>query len=182
MSRRRCARNVLGAALQSALCGLVVVAPAACAKGDPAAGPVVVTPEPITDKMCGACGMVVSEQPSPRGQIVYRDGVHAHACSLGDLALLAAAPSPHGKPVAVFVEPQDAVDDAVAVDRAAQPQAPATSLHFVAGVARPGIMGAPLLAFRDAARAKAEAGRRGGRVVDWATASAAHGSSAEAER
>ncbi len=171
MSRRRRTGEILRAALQSALCGLVVVAPAACGKGDPTTAPVVVAPEPITDKMCGACGMVVAEQPSPRGQVVYRDGFHAHACSLGDLALLAAAPSPHGKPVAVFVEPQDALADAAALDLAAQPQAPSTSLHFVAGVARPGIMGPPLLAFRDAARAAAEADRRGGRVVDWATAS-----------
>ncbi|MCB9738698.1 MAG: nitrous oxide reductase accessory protein NosL [Deltaproteobacteria bacterium] len=143
-----------------------------CEKAPDAAPAASAAPQGLTDAMCGACGMVVAEQPSPRGQLVYRDGHHVHACSLGDLALLVASPSPHGKPVAVFVEPQDALPDPMAVDRAAQPQLAAASLHYVTGVQRRGIMGTPLLAFRDRARAEAAARAHGGSVVDWARASA----------
>lgn len=127
------------------------------------------TAEPFGAAECAACGMVVSEQPSPRAQIVHRDGHHAHFCSVSDMLSYHDAPSPHGKPAAVFIETLAADARAAVLDKALRPWAPAAKLHYVVGIKRPNTMGAPVLAFESAAAAAASAKREGGRVADWAT-------------
>ena len=118
----------------------------------------IVAPEPIAAASCAACGMTVAEQPAPRGQVVYRDGHHAHACSISDLVLVAQTPSPHGTPVAVFAEAQDTAIDPIPAETTVQPQHAVNALTFVKGAKRRGIMGTPVLAFMDAARARKVAG------------------------
>lgn len=138
-----------------------------CAK-DAANGPQeIVAPEPIEAASCAACGMVVAEQPAPRGQVVYRDGLHAHSCSIGDLVLVAQTPSPHGSVVAVYVEAQDDAVDPIAPATEPTPQHLAESLHYIRGAKRRGIMGAPVLAFRDQARAQREADKIGLQLMTW---------------
>ena len=146
----------------------VVVGLSGCGREQASGAAIAIAAAAIGDAACAACGMVVGEQPSPRGQVVYRDGSHSHACSLSDLAHVAVAPSPLGNPVATFVEVQDAAVDPVAPDTAPQPWHPADSVFFVAGVARRGVMGPPLLAFAAEATARAAATRLGGEVRSWA--------------
>jgi len=108
---------------------------------------------------CGACGMVVREQPAPRGQLVHRDGTRMFFCSLGDLIQYQQAPSPHGKAKAVFVEVQPASVDVNKVAMLPKPWISAEKAHFVLGVRRRTIMGPPVLAFATAADASAAATR-----------------------
>jgi copper chaperone NosL len=128
-----------------------------------------VEPLPLGDAACAVCGMVVAEQPVPRGQIAYRDGHHDHFCSLGDLRVAVQSPSPRGKPVAVWVEAAPA--DVELVATAPLPWVAAEGAYFVVGFERPGVMGRPGLAAADPAVAAALAERFGGRVVDWAAVS-----------
>jgi nitrous oxide reductase accessory protein NosL len=158
----------LGLCLGSALLAATLATLVACGKDDAGAATVTASAAPLHGESCAACGMVMDEQPAPRGQVVYSDGHHAHACSIADLLLVAQTPSPHGKVVATFVEVQDAAADPVPSDAAVQPQERGEALHFVRGVARRGVMGAPVMAFRDAARAQAAAASHRGEVVDWA--------------
>ncbi len=124
--------------------------------------------EAFDDAECAACGMVVREQPSPRAQLVHRDGHRAHFCSMGDLLTYHKAPSSHGKPAAVFVEVMPPEAKASIHDRAALPWAKAANASYVVGFSRPGIMGAPVLVFADTKAAKTAAIRERGRMVDWA--------------
>lgn len=124
-------------------------------------------PAPFDLAECAVCGMVVREQPAPRGQVLRRDGTREHACSLGDLRALAEIPSPHGKAVAAWVE---AVPPGVAPDAlgtAPLPWLPAEQAWYVAGFERPLVMGVPLLSYAepDAARTAAQGLR--GHVSRW---------------
>ena len=47
---------------------------------------------------CTACGMVIREQPAPRGQLLRRDGTREFLCSIDDLVQYLDVPSPLGKP------------------------------------------------------------------------------------
>lgn len=126
-------------------------------------------PQDITDASCAACGMIVGEQPAPRGQIVYRDGTYAHACSIGDLRALVQAPSPHGSPRAVFVEVlPDGFDP---TSNAATPldTRPAEDVWFVFGATRPLVMGLPVLTYAERPAAEAVAATLSGTVVGWSS-------------
>lgn len=144
-----------------------------CGKDATTAEAAILAPEPIATATCAACGMVVGEQPAPRGQVIYRDGHHAHACSISDLLLVSQTPSPHGAVVAVFVEAQDAAGDPIPAATEAQPQHAAEGLTYVRGAKRRGIMGTPVLAFRDGDRARKEAETLGLATSTWAELRAA---------
>lgn len=116
---------------------------------------------------CAACGMVVREQPAPRGQLLHRDGKRVWFCSVGDLAQYLAAPSPHGKPRAVWVEALAADAAPRRPDVGVRPWHLAESLHHVLGIDRPGIMGAPVMSYEDAAAARAVVERAGGEILPW---------------
>lgn len=124
-------------------------------------------PEPIADHECGACGMIVREQPSPRGQVVHHDGTHVWLCSLADLVAYSSAPSPHGRVEERWVETLAVDVDPAADDVAQRPWARVTDAHFVLGVQRDSVMGTAVLAFASDADAAAAASRLQGRAVAW---------------
>ncbi|HHH27064.1 MAG TPA: hypothetical protein ENK57_01775 [Polyangiaceae bacterium] len=117
---------------------------------------------------CAACGMIVSEQPSPRGQVIHRDGTRAYACALADMHTYASAPSGHGQVIASYVEvlPPDAdpADSSTAPER----WVPAEEAFYVLGVVRNNVMGQPVLSYATRADAEQAAERFGGHVVDYA--------------
>ncbi len=160
-SRRFCAHALTAAALGGALasgCSTKEATPEAAAA---------VVAAPIGDATCATCGMVVRQQPAPRGQLEHRDGTRLYFCSLSDLAQYLAAPSPRGKPVAVFVETLDPqVAPAVTSDEA-RPWTTTDRAAFVLGPDRAGIMGQPVLAYSTRAEAEEVARAHGGRVLDW---------------
>lgn len=119
---------------------------------------------------CAVCGMVVREQPAPRGQVVHRDGTRAHFCSLGDMVQYLRAPSPHGKVQASFVEVLDAGADPRQTSTVERPWQAAEQVSYVVGVTRSSpIMGAPVLTYPTRAAAERVAGAHGGRAQDWST-------------
>ena len=122
---------------------------------------------PIGTAECGVCGMVVREQPAPRGQMRHRDGKQVWFCSVGDMAQYLRAPSAHGKASHVWVEALPADADPRRPDVAPRPWYPAAELHHVLGIARPGIMGAPVMSYAAAAEARAVVARSGGEVLPW---------------
>lgn len=109
-----------------------------------------IVPEPLSDHACAVCGMLVRDQPAPRGQVVHRDGERAFTCSVADLLAYLQAPSPHGAASAVFVEvlPPDA--NPIELHTDAHEWTQATSAAYVVGIERAGIMGEPVLAYREA--------------------------------
>jgi nitrous oxide reductase accessory protein NosL len=106
-------------------------------------------PEAFSDHACAVCGMLVRDQPAPRGQVVHRDGERAFTCSVADLLAYLEAPSPHGAPAAVFVEVLSADAPPLKLQTAPHAWMDAESAGYVVGVDRPGIMGAPVLVYRD---------------------------------
>ncbi|MFT4627703.1 MAG: nitrous oxide reductase accessory protein NosL [Myxococcota bacterium] len=125
-------------------------------------------PVAIGEAECGVCGMVVGEQPSPRGQLVYRDGSHTQVCSVDELRALAESPGARGRPVAVYVETLPADHDWTAADTTPQPWSPVSDAAFVFGAERPWVMGVPVLAYASPEAAAAVAARLGTHAVDWA--------------
>lgn len=117
---------------------------------------------------CAACSMVVREQPSPRGQLVHRDGTRKFFCALADMMQYLRAPSAHGKPKAIFVEVNDpAARSPKEISKTSRPWIAAAAAHYVVGVERRGVMGTPALAYaakNDAARV---AKRYKAKVVAW---------------
>jgi len=116
---------------------------------------------------CGACGMVVREQPAPRGQLVYHDGTRVFFCSLGDLVQYMQSPSPHGSVEQVYVEVLDPKADPHQPSTAPRPWEDADRAAFVLGVKRGHVMGEPVLAYASKSAAEAVAKRYGGRLVTW---------------
>lgn len=130
------------------------------------------TPHAIDDHECASCGMIVREQPSPRGQAVHRDGERVFFCSLADLVAYQAAPSPHGRLVATWVEALPVELDPAAHDARPQPWIEASEATFVLGVERT-VMGTPALTYASEADARAVAERVGGRALPWTDAQVA---------
>jgi nitrous oxide reductase accessory protein NosL len=122
----------------------------------------------IDDREDPVCGMLVRNQSAPRGQVHHRDGTDLAFCSLGDLLVHLSAPSRHGEAVRVFVEVMRPDEDPLQSHTGAHPWAPASEVAFVVGVPREGIMGAPVLSYRDAATAAAVAeAHTGAQVLDF---------------
>ena len=116
---------------------------------------------------CAACGMIVREQPAPRGQLVHRDGTRVHFCAISDLAAYVGAPSPHGEPVGIFVEamaPDVSPDDLSTVEGA---WVDVHEASFVVGEFTRPVMGRPVLTFSSEGHGREAAERLGGRALDW---------------
>jgi len=124
-----------------------------------------VRPVAIADQEDAVCGMLVREQSAPRAQLVHRDGERAFFCSVGDLLVHLSAPSPHGSATDVFVEVLSADEDPGEAHLGEHPWRPADQVVYVVGVDRPGIMGAPVLAYADAETARRVAERHPGAEV-----------------
>lgn len=121
------------------------------------------TPQAMDGHECAACGMTVRDQPSPRGQVLHRDGTRAFFCSIGDMVTYLAAPSPHGEPRGVWVEANDPAADPMPPDTAARPWVTAQSASYVLGVPRERIMGAPVVVYAARGDADRVAGAAPGR-------------------
>jgi nitrous oxide reductase accessory protein NosL len=104
---------------------------------------------PIADQEDAVCGMLVRDQSAPRGQVLHRDGSRFYFCSVGDLLVHRAAPSPHGRVESGFVEVLDPDEAPGKSHTGEHPWAPIESAAYVVGVKRPGIMGPPVLVYRD---------------------------------
>lgn len=123
--------------------------------------------ENFVDEPCAACGMFVHEQPSPRGQVVHRDGTREYFCAIADMLAYLEAPSPHGEAVGVYVEVMPADVEPSSRDTAARPWIEAAGASYVIGIER-SVMGEPVLSFANAAQARAAATRLSARALDWA--------------
>ncbi|MDH5490406.1 MAG: nitrous oxide reductase accessory protein NosL [Myxococcales bacterium] len=137
-------------------CGSEEAAPAAATQA-----------EPIADHECASCGMIVREQPSPRGQLVHRDGTRLFFCSIDDLMVYRKAPSPHGAIRAIFVEANDPEADPIPHDLRPRPWIAAAEAFFVVGAPRERIMGPPVLVYAERAAATRVAERVGGEAIGW---------------
>ena len=137
-----------------------------CATADNA-GPIHLEPEPIGLAECAVCGMVVGEQPSPRGQLVYRDGSHAHVCSIEETRALISERGPRGAPVGLWVEDLPPEFDWAAMDTGPSDWIAAKEAYFVFGADRPLVMGVPVLTFGDRDEADRVADSLGTRAVSW---------------
>ncbi|MCP4498830.1 MAG: hypothetical protein GY822_02550 [Deltaproteobacteria bacterium] len=127
------------------------------------------TPEDLRGKECAACGMVVAEQPAPRGQLVRRDGTREFFCSVGDMHVHLNIPSPHGKPALIWVETLPSsmkLDDRELQE---QPWKNVNDVVFITGVKRKGIMGKPVLVQETQAEALTMAKRLGGIPESWSS-------------
>ncbi len=116
---------------------------------------------------CAACGMVVREQPAPRGQLVHRDGTRRHFCSIDDMRQYTRAPSPHGKVTEVYLETLAPGADPAEHATHEHAWVPASQAHLVRGAPRKGIMGEPVLVYETAAEARDAAARVGGEPTTW---------------
>ena len=121
----------------------------------------------IEEAECAVCGMIVGEQPAPRGQVVRRDGTHEFVCSVEELRALTQNPSSKGKPRAVYVEALPTTLSSSG-DTTPLPWVPVDEAWFVFGAERRGVMGTPVLAFGDEAAARLQGDSLGSTPVRWA--------------
>ncbi len=126
-------------------------------------------PIALSDQQDEVCGMLVREQSAPRSQVIHSDGSRFFFCSIGDMLVYLGAPSPHGRPNAIFVEVMEPQEDPSQPHTGMHPWLPAEDAVYVVGIERPSIMGEPVLTY--AARSDAEhviARHAGAQVLDVA--------------
>lgn len=150
-----------------ALLILIAVFPglAACGEPDAHRAELDLGPVPIQRHEGAVCGMIVSDQSAPRAQVVHRDGTRAFLCSIGDLLVYLEAPSPHGAPAAILVEVMDPSEAPAETHAGPHPWIPASDGVYVVGIPRHGIMGDPVLVYRDRADAAVAMEGTAGRML-----------------
>ncbi len=116
---------------------------------------------------CAACGMVVREQPAPRGQVLHRDGSREFLCSIDDLTHYLEVPSPKGKPVAVYAELMPDGHQTTDLDTTWKHWAEVADLIFVTGIDRDGVMGEPALTYRTKDAAEKAAEKFAGKIMNF---------------
>lgn len=152
----------------SLACVVVLGSSLGCSKKDAeAAASAAPAAESIGTSECGACGMVVREQPAPRAQVVYASGERAFFCSIGDLVHYLETPSPEGTPTEVYVEALTPYEDPKQPSTSEHRWIPAGSAHYVLDVEREGVMGKPALVYTSRDEAATAAARHGGRGLDY---------------
>lgn len=140
---------------------------AACGGEDLASTGVLVDAVPIEHHEGAVCGMLVRDQSAPRAQVLHRDGTRSFVCSIGDLMAYLQAPSPHGEAHAIMVEVMDPGEDPMDIHTGPHPWVPAAEATYVLGIRRRGIMGEPVLAYRDRETAIAAVGETAGTIVGF---------------
>jgi len=130
--------------------------------------PVSVEAQQLGDSECVVCGMIESERPSPRLQVVYRDGSHDFLCGLEDARALLAAPTPKGAPAAIWVENVPADFDWREYDTQPLAWTDATKAYYVFGAERPLVMGVPVLSYSSLELATSVADKFNTIPVSWA--------------
>jgi nitrous oxide reductase accessory protein NosL len=143
---------------------------AACSPNGDEGGPESLEAVAFTDHECAACGMLVRDQSSPRGQLVHRDGTRGYFCSVSDMITYMEAPSPHGRVRAAFVEAMDPAADPLTFDPAPRPWVPVEEATYVLDVPKERVMGTPILVYSSRPEAEAIADSTGGNVTGWAGA------------
>jgi len=133
----------------------VVAGIAACGGEDATSADALQGAVPIEHHEGAVCGMIVRDQSAPRAQVLHRDGTRSFVCSIGDLLAYLQAPSPHGEPTAIMVEVMDPSEDPMESHTGPHPWVPAAEASYVLGIPRRGIMGEPVLVYRDRATAAA---------------------------
>jgi len=164
-------REVMTRGLMAALPSVTVtlIATAGACTSESGGSPANLAARDFDGEDCAACGMIVREQTSPRGQVVHRDGARVYFCAIADMLAYLAAPSPHGEPAAIHVEALDPdVADPLALDTAKRPWVRAESASYVTGITRARVMGEPVLVYARRADADRIATRLGAQVKDWA--------------
>lgn len=121
--------------------------------------------ENATTETCAACGMVVREQPAPRGQVVYRNGTRSFLCSIDDLVHFLAVPSPNGKPLTIYAEVMPDGYESDKRSTAWQSWDDANELFFVTDIERAAVMGKPALTFHTRGAAEKSAEKLTGKVA-----------------
>ncbi len=116
---------------------------------------------------CAACGMILREQSSPRGQVVHRDGKRAYFCSISDMLSYLEAPSPHGRAKAIYVEFLSPKANPKTFATASRPWLAAEKAIYVLGVAKPRVMGVPILTYETERQARYIAQKWKGKVFRW---------------
>ena len=140
---------------------------AACGGEDLATADGLPTAVPIEHHEGAVCGMIVRDQSAPRAQVLHRDGTRSFLCSIGDLLAYLQAPSPHGEALAIMVEVMDPDEDPMETHTGPHPWVPAGEATYVLGVRRKGIMGEPVLVYRDRAAAEAAVGAAAAVIVGF---------------
>jgi len=140
---------------------------AGCAEDDSIREAVDLAPIAITDQEGAVCGMLIREQSAPRSQVVHRDGERSFVCSIGDLLAYLAAPSPHGAPVRVLVEVLEPTQDPAESHTGPHPWIAAEEGVYVVGIERPGIMGTPVLIYRERSAAEQVVAGTSAKIMDW---------------
>lgn len=120
-----------------------------CGSGEEGPAPLALEAFPIEHHEGAVCGMIVRDQSAPRGQVLHRDGTRSFVCSIGDLLAYLQAPSPHGAAATILVEVMDPDEDPMENHREPHPWVPAAEAVYVVGIPRRGIMGEPVLVYRD---------------------------------
>ena len=126
-----------------------------------------IVPINIGPEVCGACGMVVREQPAPRAQAVHRDGTRVYFCSIGDMIQYIVTPSPHGKVKRTFVEVLSPDVQLSSHDTHPHEWYDARQAHYVLGVKRSGIMGPPVFIFASSDEAEYASKHLDGQIYSW---------------
>lgn len=141
---------------------------AACGGRSQAPAEVPIAPDSMVGQECAVCGMVVDEQPAPRGQVRHRGGEHRFTCSLGDLRAYVQAPNPLGAPTEVWVEDLGAGWDPAGSAADEKPWIAASEASYVVGLRRSGVMGLPVASFSSAEEAQRLAAPEGRKTTGWA--------------
>ena len=138
-----------------------------CGRSDQAETGVSREPVAIDDQAGAVCGMLVRDQSAPRGQVIHRDGERSFLCSIGDLLAYLEVPSPRGRPLEVLVEVMEPDEDPLEAHTGSHPWLPAADAVYVVGIPRRGIMGAPVLVYRDVAAAEQVTAGTSARVLGF---------------
>ncbi|MCF6282476.1 MAG: nitrous oxide reductase accessory protein NosL [Candidatus Polarisedimenticolaceae bacterium] len=123
---------------------------------------------------CEACAMYVSEQPAPRGQLIYRDGSRRFFCSVGDLLSFLTIPSSLGRAIEIWVEGMPADMAPATNSTTLQPWVNIHQASFVTGIKRAGVMGMPAISFASREDAETFISQHGGELNNWAALKKSH--------
>jgi len=147
---------------------LCLLAVASCHRENPASdADAGLQPKNADTETCAACGMVIREQPAPRGQVIHRNGDRRFLCSIDDLLQYLEVPSPSGKPARIYSEVMPEAHALEDMDTSFQSWEEAAALFYVTGIDRQGVMGAPVMSYQSKEAADKAAENFGGKVLTF---------------
>lgn len=159
-------RRILPVAMTAAILAAATLTIASCGADSDSVESVPAAVDPALDG-CTLCGMVVREQLAPRAQVVHRDGERAHLCAISELGPYLTAPSPHGRPVAIWVERLSPEDGPGASSVEPHPWITAETAFYVVDGPKRAVMGESILVYSTREEAAGVASAAGGTVLAW---------------